>query len=564
MSKLPTEQLDESHQAEFEHILLANVSCGVLYVDLDQRILWHNQRFQKWLDQVRPVADDGAVCSAIGERFFFVLKRPKMRGPDFLPFSKVKRSGKDSITILEMPDGPFKYIRMAVGPVFNSDRSKVEHYAVNLHDVTEQTILEEKWSKLRQAGRELADLSKKDILLRSPKERTNLLRAKIAKYAQEILNFASIEIRVKSERDRSMLEPLFAFGMAEEARLRTLYVNQDGNGITGWVAYHGKSYKMDDSNEDPFFIEGVVGARSSMTVPLLCRGEVIGTFNVESQQPTAFDSNDLQLLETFASDVALAIHTLELLSVEQKETAYRSIEQVFGDSIGPLNMILNETSRVPIDVFQEHPEEIDVQDIVTSFARIRESTRQIQSAFQEHIAALTTELPQEISSTDCSKYPMLRDKRVLLADSDKSIGTELSRLLFYYGVTVESSTTGYGALKMLETTRYDAFLSDIKLPDMSAFTYFKLVRCICCKRYAGRALTTICEPPADDPCCPEVRLPFIPFIYIRGFGYDNGHVTTRATQAGVMKPVFKPFILTQILESLKTAIERAESYGSEL
>ncbi|MDR3233113.1 MAG: GAF domain-containing protein [Planctomycetaceae bacterium] len=547
MSEQPIEQPDGKSAAEFEHILLANITTAIVYVDLDQRILWCNQRFSDWMENQSPV----------GEKFFSVLKRPKMLGPDFLPFSKVKRSGLNSMTVLEMPQGVYKYIRMGVGPVFNNDNGKVEHYVVSLQNVTDQTIREEKWAKLRQAGRELADLSRKDLLQRSPKERTNLLRAKIAKYAQEILKFASVEIRVKSESNPNLLEPLFALGMAEEARLRTLYINQDGNGITGWVAYHGKSYRMDDSSDDPFFIEGVVGARSSLTVPLLCRGEVIGTFNVESQHPAAFDDNDLLLLETFASDIALAIHTLELLSVEQKETAFRSIEKVFSDSIVPLNLILNETARLPIDDFKEHPEQIDADDIMTAFIRIRESTRQIQSAFQEHIAALTTDIPPELSSTDCANYPMLRDKRVLLADSDESVGKELSRLLFYYGCTVESSTTGFGALKMLEATRYDAFMCDIKLPDMSAFTFFKQVRCIYCKRFDNRSLYTICEPPAEDPCCPEVRTRFIPFVYMRSFGYDSGHVTTRAAQAGVQRPIFKPFILTQLLETLKTVIEKA-------
>ena len=145
-----------------------------------------------------------------------------------------------------------------------------------------------------------------------------------------------------------------------------------------------------------------------------------------------------------------------------------------------------------------------------------------------------------------------------MVDSDESVGRELSRLLFYYGCTVESSTTGFGALKMLETTQYDAFLSDIKLSDMSAFTFFKRVRCICCKRFLNRSLDTICVPPEEDPYCPQVAVSFVPFIYMRSFGYDTGHITTRAAQAGVTKVVFKPFILTQLLDALKTVISKAE------
>ena len=532
---------------------LDNVPAAFIVADLDQNVRWCNPQFYRWTCQDNPV----------GQKFFSMLGRPVMRGPDFLPFSKVRRTGLPTSTVLEMQQFPEipripRFLRMLVGPVFDTD-GKVCRYVVTLSDVTERTVREEKWMRLREAGRELADLSKKDILLRSPKERTSILQAKIAKYVQEILKYTFVEIRVKSEKNPFLLEPLFAFGIPEKARSRALYISQDGNGITGWVAYHAKSYKMDDSNEDPFFVEGVVGTRSSLTVPLLCRGEVIGTFNVENQQPNAFDDTDLQMLETFADDVALAIHTLELLSVEQKEAAFRSIEKVFSDSIGPLNLILNETTYFPLEELQQDHGSINLSDIVTSFTRVREYARQIQSVFQGHIASLTPDLSPELSSTDCNNYPMLRNRRVLMVDSDDSVGKELSRMLFYYGCTVETSTSGFGALKMLETTHYDACLSDIKLQDMSAFTFFKRVRCVYCKRFQNRPLDTICEPPEEDPCCPQVAVSFIPFIYMRSFGYDSGHITTRAALAGITRVVFKPFILTQLLDSLKFVILKAKT-----
>jgi CheY-like chemotaxis protein/GAF domain-containing protein len=528
-----------------ELCVLAHLPAGLVLTDLDQTVTWCNPQFCLWTRLENPV----------GQKFFSVLGRPVMLGPDFIPFSKVRRTGDPTTTVLEMENTPGipRFLRMLVGPVFGDD-GKVNGYVITLSDVTEQTIRDEKWMRLREAGKELADLSEKDVLQRSPKERTNILQAKIAKYVQEIMCYSIVDIRVKSEKNPLLLESLFSFGIPEESRLRELYVNQDGNGITGWVAYHGKSYKMDDSNEDPFFIECTPGSRSSMTVPLLARGEVIGTFNVESQQPNAFDDVDMQMLETFADDVALAIHTLELLSVEQKESAFRSIEKVFSDSIGPLNLILNETAFFPFEELRNNPYSINPDDIVTSITRVREYARQIQSAFQGHIALLTPDLSPEISSTDCSNYPMLRDRRVLMVDGDESVGRELGRMLFYYGCTVESSTSGFGALKMLETTQYDACLSDIKLPDMSAFTFFKRVRCIYCKRIQNRPLDMICEPPEEDPCCPQAAISFMPFIYMRSFGYDSGHVTVRAAQAGVNRVIFKPFILTQLLEALKMVI----------
>ena len=48
--------------------------------------------------------------------------------------------------------------------------------------------------------------------------------------------------------------------------------------------------------------------------------EVIGTFNVESPEPRAFTESDLQFLEIFARDVAVALNTLELLVAEKATT----------------------------------------------------------------------------------------------------------------------------------------------------------------------------------------------------------------------------------------------------
>ncbi len=54
-----------------------------------------------------------------------------------------------------------------------------------------------------------------------------------------------------------------------------------------------------------------------MTVPLLIQGQVIGTFNVESLDPRAFNETDLHYLEAFAQDVALAVNTMDLFVLTQ-------------------------------------------------------------------------------------------------------------------------------------------------------------------------------------------------------------------------------------------------------
>lgn len=498
-----------------EKNVLGILPVGLVLVDSDQKILWFNRQFRDW----------SRTEDLIGRNFYDPLGHPEMKGPDFCPFRTIRMTGKPSFTKLYQRDSG-RFLQMNTAPVFG-ENGEVVNYLVELHDVTDQSREELISNRLREAGRELADLSKDDILQLSPEERINILRAKIAKYAKEILQFDTIEIRILSSRVPLLLEPLLAIGMAEEAKQRTLYALQEGNGITGWVAFHGKSYRMDDPTEDIFYIEGIPNARSSITVPLIQHGKVIGTFNVESQQPNAFSEHDLHLLESYAVDVAAAIHTLDLLSFEQKDSAYRCIEKVYGDIVGSLNFMLNECARL------QRGDAVDPETLAHSIASIQSEIRKIQQVFQIHGEEVVPELQPEKSDVDCRNYPMLRNKRILVIDADPSTGRQLSRILFFYGCTIETATDAGDAMRMLQTAYYDAFISNIKLKDLSAYTLFEQIR-------------------------DTLAISFVPYVFMTGYGHDGGHVMTKAKVAGVLGYLYKPFKLPQLLHNLKLVISESE------
>ena len=134
-------------------------------------------------------------------------------------------------------------------------------------------------------------------------------------------------------------EPVLAVGMTPEAAARELWAATTGNGVTGFVAATGKSYLCEDTSEDPLYIEGAKGARSSLTVPVMLHDTVTGTLNVESPEPRAFSDSDLQFLEIFARDVAIALNTLELLAAEKASTAAASVEAIHSAVALPVGTI---------------------------------------------------------------------------------------------------------------------------------------------------------------------------------------------------------------------------------
>src|SRR5262249_28072585 len=143
----------------------------------------------------------------------------------------------------------------------------------------------------------------------------------------DLLHYDVIEIRLLDPKTK-LLKPLLAEGMTPVAAKRVLYAKTDGNGVTGYVAATGQSYVCNDTTNDPHYIEGSQGARSSLTIALRDADDIIGTFNVESPQLHAFNAQDVQFAEIFCRELASALHTLDLLLVETQALAEQSIEAI--------------------------------------------------------------------------------------------------------------------------------------------------------------------------------------------------------------------------------------------
>jgi len=104
-------------------------------------------------------------------------------------------------------------------------------------------------------------------------------------------------------------------GPAFVAQDRTYLVSNDlrvGKGVTGWVAQHGESARLDDVGADPryFAVRDAIG--SELCVPLRLEDRVIGVVNVETGRRGAFTADDQTVLEILASQIAVALHNAEL------------------------------------------------------------------------------------------------------------------------------------------------------------------------------------------------------------------------------------------------------------
>lgn len=82
-----------------------------------------------------------------------------------------------------------------------------------------------------------------------------------------------------------------------------------GEGIVGRVVETGKTMIVNDVSQDPYYIAARKGTRSELAVPMFspASGEVIGVFNLESNNLNAYTIEDAELVSTLAANAAVAI-----------------------------------------------------------------------------------------------------------------------------------------------------------------------------------------------------------------------------------------------------------------
>jgi signal transduction histidine kinase/CheY-like chemotaxis protein len=84
------------------------------------------------------------------------------------------------------------------------------------------------------------------------------------------------------------------------------------DGIVGWVAREGRFLYVPDVSKDPRYIFGLPGVRSEAAFPLKIRDQVIGVLDIESEELSGFDEEDLKVISSLASQIGIFIENAQL------------------------------------------------------------------------------------------------------------------------------------------------------------------------------------------------------------------------------------------------------------
>ena len=486
--------------------LLSALPDGIVLLDDDLTVLWHNSTFRELLRTAKLI---------VGQRLHDVILPADGTDLRRIP---IAASCIEAVSFtVRCEDRSSLGLRLARTAI-NLEDGKQSAMILTVRDVSMQVLEKQKQDSIYRAGLEMGNLTAEEVTAMSHEERVMLLKDQILQFTQEILGYDTFEIRLNDPETHELI-PLLEDGMDAEAAVRTLYAWESGNGVTGFVAFSKRSYLCSDTQNDPLYLRGASDARSSLTVPLMIRDTVLGTFNVESPGTLSFNQTDLDFLTLFSRVVASSLNQLQLLAAEKVTVETENSDRLRREISKPSDEILNAATWVLERYIGHDPDVCDRLHLITD--RVRK--------ISGHVGSVPGKVDTRLNKTTPQRPPRkaLMGKRVLVVDQDSAARDDAHNLLGQMGCEVEAVQNATEGCAMLRNYHYDVVLTDIRLSDANGYECFRRLR--------------------------EINS-YVPIIMMTGFGYDASHSIVKARQEGLKAVLYKPFRRAQMLDEVEKAV----------
>jgi CheY-like chemotaxis protein len=488
--------------------VLNAISEGVLVVNRSLRVVWANRAMRE---------TSGAAGQVVGMSCYRLLhgRDAPCMGCEALEAFATARQTKQ---VHQASDE--RYWESSASPVFN-ELGEVVLVAMVKRDVSVRVFLQSRIESIYQAGNHLASLDWAQMSRLSLEERIEHIKKNLVSHTEKLLRLDSLVIRQLDERTGE-LKPMIYVGHSpeEEVSIREAKVlaKREGYGITGYVAVTGQSYLCRDASTDPLIRRHTKEFGSQITVPLRLNDRVVGTMALRSVRPLAYSTEDVKFLEIFANFVAIALNTANLLRFEHDVTHERIAERIAHDISNPINAVMN-------DVYLMLQEYIGHDS--NTIAKLKDIEHNIERV-KAVISSITDETRPVTPVERRTEDPVLKGKRILVADDDEAIRKTMSDLLAKDGLIVEIASDGLEAIEKIDGgVQYDLILTDIKMPKRDGYEIYSHVR--------DKHRT-------------------LPVILMTAFGYDPSHSILKARMKGLEVVLFKPFKVTMLRKAVRDAL----------
>jgi CheY-like chemotaxis protein len=501
--------------------VLGAIQEGLAVIDRDLRILWANKVFKHRGSPAAVLGTEGTPADAdhdvVGVPCYRFLhgRNEACIGCEATETFATARQAK---RVHQAMDG--SYVESVSSPVFNSLGEVVQTVLVT-RDVSERVFLQSRIESIYQAGKHLASLDWAQLSRMTLDERIEHIKQNVVSHTERLLKLDSLVIRQLDERTGE-LKPMIYVGHSQEEekaiRDHKVLASREGFGITGYVAATGQSYLCRNAATDPLIRQHTTEFGSQVTVPLRLNDRVVGTMAIRSAKPWAYSVEDMKFLEIFANFVAIALNTANLIQLEHAVTHGRIAERIAHEISNPINAVMNDVYLMLQEYIGHDSNTISkLRDIEHNIDRVKEVLSQIT---RDRAPAAPVETREE--------DPVLKGKRILIADDDEAIRQTMSDVLAKDGCIVETAADGLEVMEMIDAKPpYDLVLSDIKMPRRDGYEIYSHVR---------------------------EKFPDMPVILMTAYGYDPSHSIVKARTKGLEVVLFKPFKVTMLRKAVHDAL----------
>jgi PAS domain S-box-containing protein len=289
--------------------IVESVPALIGYVGADERYRFNNPAYQQWFGRPLPELAGLHIRDVLGEAAYRLI----------VPYVRAALAGQHVTFEDQLPygDGKLRHVRATYVPDIGED-GQVRGFVAHVTDITDLKLAEEERERLRRHADELARVA------RSLTESLDIsaVAERIAESILPLFQAQSSVVRLL-QPDGSLACVAIAGKWLEN--FKPGYLLPPGVGLVGRAVAERKALWTADILDEPSvvlteaFRRGLAGAghHAVMAVPLQVKGEVIGAISTAHREIRTFSQGELDLLQAFADQAALAMRNVQLFAREQ-------------------------------------------------------------------------------------------------------------------------------------------------------------------------------------------------------------------------------------------------------